>query len=127
MSHDMRELVEAATAADVVRGVAAGTIATILMSALLVGSAGVRRAARPGADRARAGGLRERPLWVLAAIALHFGYGALAGAFFAAATERVNVVSGLFFGLVLWGVAVAVYAPLVGSASWRRTSRRWRR
>ena len=30
------------------------------------------------------------------------------------ATERVNVASGLFFGLALWGVAVAVYAPLVG-------------
>ena len=32
----------------------------------------------------------------------------------AASTERVNVASGMFFGLALWGVAVAVYAPLVG-------------
>ena len=31
-----------------------------------------------------------------------------------AATDRVNVASGLFFGLTLWGVAVAVYAPLIG-------------
>ena len=58
--------------------------------------------------------MRARPLLVLVAFVLHFGYGALAGALFAGGAERVNVASGLFFGLALWGVAVAVYAPLIG-------------
>jgi hypothetical protein len=96
------------------RGVFAGTIATILMSALLVAAPAFTGVRLPELVARALGGMRERPLWMLAGVLLHFAYGALAGAFFAAATERVNVASGLFFGLALWGIAVAVYAPLVG-------------
>lgn len=97
-----------------VQGVAAGTIATILMTALLVAAPAFAGARMPEIAATAVAALKARPLLVLIALALHFGYGALAGALFAAAAERVNVASGLFFGLVLWGVAVAVYAPLIG-------------
>jgi hypothetical protein len=96
------------------RGVAAGTIATVLMTALLVAAPAFTGARVPEIAMRAALALRARPLLVLAALTLHFGYGALAGALFAAAAERVNVAAGLFFGLGLWGVAVAVYAPLIG-------------
>jgi len=96
------------------RGVAARTIATILMSALLVAAPALAGVRVPEIAARAALGVSLRPAVVLAVLVLHFGYGALAGALFAAATERVNVASGLFFGLALWGVAVAVYAPLVG-------------
>lgn len=95
------------------RGVAAGTIATALMTALLVAAPALSGHVPEIAARAAAA-LKARPLLVLVAFMLHFSYGALAGALFAAATDRVNVASGLFFGLTLWGVAVAVYAPLIG-------------
>lgn len=96
------------------RGVAAGTIATALMTALLVSAPAFTGAHVPEIATRAATALRARPLLVLIAFALHFGYGALAGALYAAGSERVNVASGLFFGLALWGVAVAVYAPLIG-------------
>jgi len=96
-----------------IRGVAAGTIATALMTALLVAAPALSGHVPEVAARGAAA-MRARPLIVLFAFVLHFGYGALAGALFAAATDRVNLASGLFFGLTLWGVAVAVYAPLIG-------------
>jgi hypothetical protein len=58
--------------------------------------------------------LRARPLLVLVALVIHFGYGTLAGALYGAAADRPSLGSGLFFGAALWGVAVAVYAPLIG-------------
>lgn len=96
------------------QGVAAGTVATILMTALLLAApafVGVRvpEVAARGLDAVKA-----RPLWVLVALGLHFGYGGLAGALYAAGARRVTIASGLFYGLGLWGVAVAIYAPLVG-------------
>jgi hypothetical protein len=97
-----------------VQGVAAGTIATILMTALLIAAPAFAGARVPEIAARAVAALRARPLLVLVAFVLHFGYGALAGALFAAAAERVSVTSGLFFGLLLWGVAVAVYAPLIG-------------
>jgi hypothetical protein len=96
-----------------IRGMAAGTIATALMTTLLVAAPALAGHVPEVAARLAAA-VRSRPLLVLVAFIVHFGYGALAGALFAAATERVNVASGLFFGLALWGVAVAVYAPLIG-------------
>lgn len=96
------------------RGVAAGTIATILMTALLVAAPAFTGVRMPEIAARTGEALKARPLLVLMAFVLHFGYGALAGALFAAATERVTVGAGLFFGLALWGVAVAVYAPLIG-------------
>jgi hypothetical protein len=95
------------------RGAAAGTIATALMTALLVTAPAFTAHVPEIATRAAAA-LRARPLLVLIAFSLHFAYGALAGALYAAGSSRVSVASGLFFGLALWGVAVAVYAPLIG-------------
>jgi hypothetical protein len=95
-------------------GVAAGTIATILMSALLVAAPAFLGARLPEVAARVLGALQARPLLVIVAMMVHFGYGALAGGLFAAAAQRISVASGLFFGLGLWGVAVTVYAPLVG-------------
>ena len=89
-----------------------GTIATATMTMLVVGA--------PALAGARANELWTRaladlaPAWLAAAIVAHFAYGALAGALFVVGTRRVCVTAGLFFGLALWGVAVAVYAPLFG-------------
>ncbi|HEX9104408.1 MAG TPA: hypothetical protein VF997_19490, partial [Polyangia bacterium] len=85
-----------------------------LMTALLVAAPAFTGAHVPEIATRAAAVLRARPLLVLVALALHFGYGALAGALYAAGSARINVASGLFFGLALWGVAVAVYAPLIG-------------
>ena len=109
---DMRDAAEQ-NRRRLIRGVAAGTIATALMTALLVAAPPLSGHVPEVAARAAAA-VRSRPLLVLVAFILHFGYGALAGALFAAAANRVTVASGLFFGLALWGVAVAVYAPLIG-------------
>jgi hypothetical protein len=108
----MREVAEE-NRKKLIRGVAAGTIATALMTGLLVAAPAFSGHVPEVAARASSA-MRARPLLVFVAFVLHFGYGALAGALFAAATVRVNVASGLFFGLALWGVAVAVYAPLIG-------------
>jgi hypothetical protein len=109
----MRETVER-NRGKLVAGVASGAVATLLMTALLFAApvfTGIRLpevAARAWAT------LAAHPLWVVAAFALHLGYGALAGALYATGTRRVSVTSGLFYGFALWGVAVAVYAPLMG-------------
>lgn len=95
-------------------GVAAGTIATFLMTALIVAAPSLAGPRLPEVAARAAAALRTRPLLFLLALLFHFGYGALAGALFAAGTHRVTLAAGLFFGLALWGVAVAVYAPLIG-------------
>ncbi len=97
-----------------IAGVAAGTIATIVMTALLVAAPALAGARMPEIAARALSAWRARPLLVLVGLVVHFGYGAFAGALFAAGARRINVTAGLFFGLVLWGVAVAVYAPLVG-------------
>lgn len=97
-----------------VAGVAAGAVATVLMTALLLAAPSLAGARLPElAERARTA-LQARPTWLAVALVFHLGYGALAGALYAAGARRICVVSGLFFGLGLWGVAVAIYAPLVG-------------
>jgi hypothetical protein len=97
-----------------IQGLAAGTIATIVMSALIFAAPALAGAHTPEVATRALVALRTRPLLVLVALTLHFGYGALAGALFAVGARRINVMTGLGFGLLLWGVAVAVYAPLVG-------------
>ena len=58
---------------------------------------------------------------------LHLGYGALAGALYAARARRIIVASGLFFGLGAVGRGGRdLRAARWGSASSARTSRRWR-
>ncbi|MDB4971339.1 MAG: hypothetical protein JWN44_7028 [Myxococcales bacterium] len=95
-------------------GVAAGTIATILMTALLVAAPAFAGQRLPDVAARVLAALQARPLLVMAAFLVHFAYGALAGALFAAGARRINVAAGLFFGLALWGVAVTIYAPLMG-------------
>ena len=52
------------------------------------------------------------PAWFL--IAIHFAYGAFAGALFAAQALRPGSVRGAVFGVALWLVALLVYAPMLG-------------
>jgi hypothetical protein len=98
--------------AKLLRGLGAGAIATLLMTALLFAAPAL--GAVPEAARRVLQALRAHPLLALAALIFHFGYGGLAGAMYSAGADRVSLGSGLFFGAALWGVAVAVYAPLIG-------------
>ena len=95
-------------------GVAAGAIATAVMTTLMAAAPLLAGAHAQEVSARSTAWLRERPLWLALALVVHFGYGALAGAIYATAVARVSVVSGIFFGLALWGVAVAVYAPALG-------------
>jgi len=97
-----------------VAGVAAGAVATVLMTALMFAAPAFTGARLPDLAARGLQALRAQPLLVALAFALHFGYGALAGALYAAGARRITIGSGLFFGLGLWGIAVAVYAPLLG-------------
>jgi hypothetical protein len=94
------------------RGLGAGAIATLVMTGLIFAAPAL--GAVPEAELRVLTALRARPLLALVALAFHFGYGGLAGAMYAAGADRVSLGSGLFFGAALWGVAVAVYAPLIG-------------
>jgi hypothetical protein len=61
--------------------------------------------------------LRElalHPAWLILALGAHLAYGGLAGALYFGGAKRVTLRGGLGYGLALWGVAVAVYAPLCG-------------
>jgi hypothetical protein len=97
-----------------IAGAAAGTIATILMTALLFAAPSFVGPRLPDVASRVVAAVAARPLWVFLALVLHLGYGALAGALYQAGARRVTLGSGVFFGLALWGVAVAVYAPLIG-------------
>ena len=114
LKHDRMRDVAEENRQKLVRGIAAGTIATILMTALLVATPAFAGARLPEMAARALAALRARPLLLMVTFVLHFGYGALAGALFNVGARRINVVAGLFYGLALWGVAVAVYAPLVG-------------
>jgi hypothetical protein len=94
------------------RGLGAGVIATLVMTGLLFAAPALGGV--PDATARVLAAVRARPLLVLAALVVHFSYGGLMGAMYAVAVARVSLASGLFFGAALWGVAVAVYAPLVG-------------
>jgi hypothetical protein len=98
--------------AKLLRGLGAGAIATLLMTGLLFAAPALGGV--PDAATRVLAALRARPLLVLVALVIHFGYGGLAGAMYAAGANRVSLSTGLFFGAALWGVAVAVYAPLIG-------------
>jgi hypothetical protein len=94
------------------RGLAAGGVATAVMSGLML--LAPHLAGVPDVAAHEWASLTARPLVAVVALLLHFGYGGLAGALYAAGAERPSIASGLFFGLALWGIAVAVYAPLFG-------------
>jgi len=95
-------------------GVAAGFVATLIMTVLLFAApllAGWRSSQAAAELVAIA---RAHPILCAAALAAHLAYGSSAGGLFAAGTRAVDVTRGALFGLGLWAVAVAVYAPLVG-------------
>ncbi|HZS38948.1 MAG TPA: hypothetical protein VFF06_19075 [Polyangia bacterium] len=95
-------------------GLQAGLIATLLMTGLLVAApllAGWRTSQAAAQTIAQ---LRAHPLIALAALAAHLTYGAAAGALFTVGARAINVTRGALYGLGLWGVAAAIYAPLVG-------------
>jgi hypothetical protein len=101
------------TRARLLDGLGAGLAATLLMTAvaLLVPASGstlpyfVTRVLRD---------LAAHPGWLALAMATHLAYGGLAGALYFGGAQRVTFGGGVLYGFTLWGVAVAVYAPLVG-------------
>jgi hypothetical protein len=95
-------------------GLVAGAIATLFMTALMLAAPALGGPALPRAFAGAVLALRERPIWLLVGALVHLGYGAMAGALFAAGARAVTIGRGVIYGLGLWGVAVAVYAPLVG-------------
>jgi len=102
-----------ATREKLLDGVVAGLVATLMMTALLV-AAPALAGGRTAETLRSAGGLVGHPWVALCLLAAHFAYGALAGGLFTVGAQRVTVGRGAFFGFALWGLAAAVYAPLVG-------------
>lgn len=92
----------------------AGLFATLLMTAFALSVPALAGGRLPPEVGRLAARLPGEPLVFLAALGLHLGYGALAGALFAALAREVNVSRGMLYGLGLWTLAVTVYAPLVG-------------
>jgi hypothetical protein len=105
----MVEAPEERTRRRLCQGLAAGVVATLAMTALLLAAP-----ALAGVPRLPARALAAHPLWLGAGAAAHLVYGALAGALFSGAARAITVGRGALYGLGLWGVAAAVYAPLFG-------------
>jgi hypothetical protein len=95
------------------KGVAAGVLATALMSGLLSFDPAFGRAGFPEVGQRALAALRAHPSWALFFLALHFIYGGAAGALFSLLSDKPTAPRGLIFGLLLWGVALVVYAPLL--------------
>jgi hypothetical protein len=110
MSHDQRETVRRKLR----EGVAAGFVATLVMTVLLFAAPllGGWRSSQAAARLLEL--LRAHPILFAAALIAHLAYGSSAGGLFAAGARAVDVTRGALFGLGLWALAVAVYAPLVG-------------
>jgi hypothetical protein len=102
------------TRAKLTNGMLAGFLATLLMTALLLLAPALTGSRLPAVLEQAFGFLRAHPLWGAATLASHLVYGSLAGGLFAVGARRITVNRGLLYGLGLWGVAFAVYAPLVG-------------
>lgn len=95
-------------------GMAAGTIATLIMTGLTLAAPALGGPHLPEVAARALLSLKSNPMLLLLALVTHLAYGSLAGALFAVATEEVTLGRGLLYGLSLWGVAVAIYSPLVG-------------
>jgi hypothetical protein len=95
-------------------GVLAGLAATLVMTALVLAAPALGGGAMPEAAARALAGLRPHPLLAFAALALHFGYGSLAGGLFAVSAKKITVGRGMIYGLGLWLLAVTLYAPLGG-------------
>lgn len=95
-------------------GLVTGAVATICMSALVLAAPAFLGEAQPELLARAVATATAHPLWLVAALLVHLGYGSLAGALYRVAAERVSLRTGLFFALGLWGVAMTIYAPLFG-------------
>jgi hypothetical protein len=95
-------------------GMAAGLAATLVMTcaAFLAPRLGGARVTAAASDvlTSAAG----HPAWAGLLFVAHLTYGALAGGLFAVGARRPSLGRGAMYGLGLWGVAMVVYAPLVG-------------
>jgi hypothetical protein len=95
-------------------GMAAGLAATLVMTcAAFVAPrlGGARVTAAAGEVLASAAG---HPAYAGLLFVAHLAYGCLAGGLFAVGARRPTLGRGALYGLGLWGVAMVVYAPLVG-------------
>ena len=91
-------------------GLGAGVVATLVMTAVLF----ALESSLPRAALRALHALTDHPPWLVVALAAHLAYGGIAGALYFGGARRVTLVGGMGYGLALWGVAMAVYAPLVG-------------
>ncbi len=105
------------------RGVAAGTLATLLMSAVMVvakrlGFTGGLPPEKVTAKLLNQAGIhRSAEQQDALATALHFGFGAGAGAAFALVAPRpawVRVPAGMAYGGAIWGVSYLGWIPAAG-------------
>jgi hypothetical protein len=110
----VNEMPDPATRDRLLEGLCAGLAATLLMTGLVFCFALFGLATLPGELAWAVAALTRQPLWLALGIATHLAYGALAGALYFAGARRVTVGGGALFGLGLWGLALSVYAPLVG-------------
>jgi hypothetical protein len=95
-------------------GVTAGCVATLLMTTLLLAAPAFGGGRLPMRAAEAMLALRGHPVYASLALAVHLLYGSLAGGLFAVGARRVTIGRGALYGLGLWGLAVGVYAPLVG-------------
>ena len=95
-------------------GLGAGFAATLLMTGIVFAIPALGNPALPHEITRVMHALVDHPLWLAVALSAHLAYGGLAGALYFGGAERVTIGGGVLFGLSLWGVAVALYAPLIG-------------
>jgi hypothetical protein len=95
-------------------GLGAGVAATLIMTGLLLALPAFHSSSVPYVVTRVLRELAAHPLWLAMALAAHFAYGGLSGAVFFGGARRVTVGGGALFGFGLWGLAMAVYAPLLG-------------
>jgi hypothetical protein len=95
-------------------GIAAGCVATLVMTALILAAPALGGGRLPLRVAHALTALLHRPLAAAGVLGLHLAYGSLAGGLFAAGARHISVASGVLYALGLWAVAVTVYAPLLG-------------
>jgi hypothetical protein len=95
-------------------GLGAGVAATLLMTGLLFAFPAFRSSSVPYSVTRLLRMLAENPAWLVIALGAHLAYGGLSGALYFGGARRVTVGGGALYGFGLWGVAMAIYAPLVG-------------
>jgi uncharacterized membrane protein YagU involved in acid resistance len=107
----------------VLRGAAAGTLATGAMSMVMLGAkrVGLMGGMPPEKITAkllkRAGVRRSAAQQDALATVLHFGFGAAAGAGFGVVAPRrvtVRVPAGMAYGAAIWGVSYLGWVPALG-------------